>query len=197
MIHTNTKILLIMFMSVLSCKNTSHNARKNFIENTQSSVLLTGDSLISDKHFIEKIDSTCLITNGYYGRTDAEIKNYKKKCAYYEIKFSYEELNPIENKVIQNFGDIDYIINSSSKASDADDFTIKNLILKKNNVITDSIRVYSYENYIEALAQKNEYFYLKDNYLWVLKFNEDEDGINVENWSKYKIDNMGKIVSLE
>ncbi len=194
---TKIKALLIVFICVLSCKNTTNKTKMKPLFNKQNNVLLTGDSLISNKNFINKIDSSCIKTTGYYGRTEEEANDYKNKCVYYRIDFSYEELNSIDDEFIQRVGDVDCIIRNSNDISDSDDFIIKNLILKKNNIETDSIRIYSYENYIEALAQKNDYYYLKNNRLWILKFNEDEDGIRIVDWKQYFINYEGKIILLK
>lgn len=199
-------ILVATFIfSVISCKKTINNKLENIInvnekdaiadvlkktvKSSNKDTLLIGDYLISKKNFVDKINTTCVSEEEL-----AISDSYKKKCVYYKIKFLYEDINYIDENTIQSFNGISYSLKKSNESSDADDFAIKNLIIKKDDVLTDSIRIYSYESYIEALAQKNEYYYLKDNHLWILKFNIDEDGIKVVNWKNYKINDDGKIV---
>ncbi|KAB1068401.1 hypothetical protein F6U93_06785 [Tamlana haliotis] len=198
-------LVMVVALGLISCKETLSNKSedttcynkkdtvsdmlKNTISPKEKGIQLMGDSLISDGNFIDKINTTC-VSGG-----DLEISDsYKMKCEFFKIKFIYENLNGINNEVIQNFKNINYSIKQSKETSDADDFVIKNLILKKEGVLTDSIRMYSYENYIEALAQKNEYFYIKDNNLWILKFNIDEDGVNVVDWHRFTVNDGGKII---
>ena len=189
---------ILSVTSIVSCKNKSHNESRALKNNVQKKdILLLGDSLIANEGFVKKINKTCAISNGYYGRTEADIDDYKSKCVFYNIKFQYEKLKKVDNKIIKNFKGINYIIRNSNVASNADDYIFKDLILKKNNIITDSIKIYSYEGYIEALVVISEYYYIKDNHLWVLNFYEDEEGIHVESWSKYEINDLGRIVSLE
>lgn len=190
------KLLLttILVLNIIACKNgTSRESKALNIEFHEEDILFMGDSLISNEKFIKNIDLTCVISEGGLKITES----YKKKCVFYKLNFPYEELNGLDNKIVQNYNGIDYIIKKSNTMSDADDFVIQNLIIKKENIITDSIRVYSYENYIEALVQKNEYYYLSNNNLWILKFNEDEDGVSVVSWDKYEVNNLGRLISLE
>ncbi len=196
-------ILIFHLISIQSCKKIDENKlkvttvnydtiksnlKKTTYNNTKDTFLI-GDYLISQKKIIKNINSTCVSENSL-----AISNSYKKKCTYYKIKFPYEELNTIDNKVIQSFNGINFSIKKSKETSDADDFAIKNLIIQKEGISTDSIRIYSYENYIEALVQKKEYYYLDNNHLWILKLNIDEEGIKVVNWNYYTINNNGKIV---
>ncbi|OBQ57325.1 hypothetical protein JJL45_00340 [Tamlana sp. s12] len=192
---TGVVALIVPYSNKLENTTLSFNSQtipstlKNTISSKKKKTLLVGDSLISDRNFINQINATC-ISNG-----DLEISDtYKSKCNFFKIKFIYENLNSIDDKEIQNFNNISYHIRQSKETSDADNFIIKNLILKKGDVFTDSIRIYSYENYIEALVQKNKYFYLEGNYLWILKFNIDEAGVNVVDWSSYIVNDSGKII---
>ncbi len=191
--------LIIILFSIQSCKRidknklkiaTTNGNLKKTIENDKRDTLLIGDYLISQKKIVKNINATCITEAGL-----AISDSYKKRCTYYKIKFPYESLNSVENKVIQNFKGINYSIKKSKETSDADDYVIKNLIIQKEGILTDSIRIYSYESYIEALVQKKEYYYLHNNNLWILKFNIDEDGIKVVNWDSYTINNKGKIAA--
>ncbi len=188
---------IVILCSIQSCKQidenklkvaTTNSSLKKTIEKDIRDTLLIGDYLISRKKIVKNINTTCISEGGL-----AISDSYKKKCSYYKIKFPYESLNSVENKVIQNFKGINYSIKKSKETSEADDYAIKNLIIKKEGILTDSIRIYSYENYIEALVQKKEYYYLDENNLWILKFNIDEDGIKVVNWNKYSVNDNGKI----
>lgn len=188
---------IVILFFIQSCKKTDknkievvsiNNSLKKTIEKNIKDTLLIGDYLISQKAIVENINTTCVAEEGL-----AISDSYKKKCTYYQIKFPYESLNSIENKIIQNFKGINYSIKKSKETSNADDYVIKNLIIKKEGVLTDSIRIYSYENYIEALVQKKEYYYLDNDNLWILKFDIDEDGVKVVNWVSYTINNKGKI----
>ncbi|MFL0104838.1 hypothetical protein, partial [Tenacibaculum maritimum] len=58
----------------------------------------------------------------------------------------------------------------------------------KNNQKQDSLIVFSYENYIEALVNKSTYFYIKNNDIYIYEFNEDEEGIHSNNWKEYRIE---------
>ncbi|MFL0066881.1 hypothetical protein V2595_14750, partial [Tenacibaculum maritimum] len=77
----------------------------------------------------------------------------------------------------------------ANKKSDSDDYKFVNLYSTKNNQKQDSLIVFSYENYIEALVNKSTYFYIKNNDIYIYEFNEDEEGIHSNNWKEYRIEN--------
>lgn len=190
MIFQIVKILIpfILIVNIVACSNIflkKQVSNDNFVE---KDMLFVGDSLVSNTNFIKKIKPTC-------ASSTLEItESYKKQCVFYKITFPYEELNDIDSKVIQNFRGINYIIENLDTISNADDFVFKRLIIKKENVITDSIMIYGYENYIEALVQRTYYYYLENNYLWRLKFDIEEEGISIVSWNKYEINEKGKII---
>ncbi|MCG7501352.1 hypothetical protein MHM83_05675 [Tenacibaculum sp. Mcav3-52] len=186
-------ITFIVF--ILACKKIVPEKSNQKEEN--SIVLISkdfqeGDSLISNLKFIKSIEDSCIRTEGVLEDNREQREDFNSRCRFYKITHDYSVLKGVEEKE-QFFkrNKIIYSLDLANKKSDADDYKFVSLCSEKDGENIDSLIVYSYENYIEALVTKGAYFYVKNDRVFVYKFNEDEEGIHSDEWNEYRI-NKGK-----
>ena len=67
-------IIILCLLSIFSCKKTQENINTNTKKNTLNREW-QGDSLISDLNFINSIDRTCKLNDGFFERSDKQIKD--------------------------------------------------------------------------------------------------------------------------
>lgn len=182
------KIILFLAITILiSCKK---EAEKSIIDKAQNievkrnDFISYGDSLVSQSSFVSQIQKSI----------DVKFqRNSLSKITFDYDKFKNWDLKTVEEKTI---GTIIFKFEKENKQnSDADIYTHIKLCVYNKNKNIDNLTVYKQENYSEALASINQYFYIDSSLnLWTLGINEDEDGIKVIFWNQYKIDKeSGKI----
>lgn len=187
----NLKIGLILLV-LLSCKSAlkdkNNDTQKKYAAKSINFEL--GDSLISNINFIKTIDKSCKRASGVLSDSKKEREEFGQKCNFYKINYEYDLFRGLENKkeLFEN-NDINYYIALANKKSDSDDYKFIKLYSLENDRKLDSLIIFSYENYIDALVNKGTYFYIKTNKVYTYNFNEDEEGIHSDNWSEYEIKN--------
>ncbi|MGU3373827.1 hypothetical protein [Chryseobacterium sp. M5A1_1a] len=197
--HTNENlIILLSFLSIFSCKKAQE---KTSTQPTSNTTIIdknwNGDVLISDSSFINTIDSSCQLNTTFFDRSEKQIEEDNLKCALSKVKFDYDKLNSINNRI--TVGKLSseivlFIKKSSSKiTNDADLGYQATLYIEKNKTISDSIIIYQSLNYSEALTVKTKYYYLNMDNIYLLDVAEDESGASTEKWEHYKINTTGKI----
>lgn len=195
-------IIILCLLSIFSCKK----AQENFNLNTNAKKITLnkewqGDSLISDLNFINTIDSTCKLNDGFFERSDKQIKDDNLKCALSKIKFDYEKLSSL--KSITSLGSINStttLFIKTTKPNNTENAYIYHqatLYVEINKKITDSIIIYHSINFSEALIVRERNYYVDKDNIYVLDIVEDESGTSVEKWSQSKINSSGKIISVK
>lgn len=191
-------IILLFFLSFFSCKK-GQESISNKVNSNETTIdkNWNGDTLISDINFINSINSSCKLNTAFFDRSEKQIKKDNEKCALSKIKFNYEKLDSLKNKVIVGKlnSEIELFINKSqSKNSENADLSYQTtLYVEKNKIILDSIVIYQSFNYSEALTVKTKYYYLNKDNIYLLDFAEDESGSSADKWEHYKINSKGKI----
>lgn len=182
-IYTCTILFLISCKKEIVVKDMVNDV-KDTIHNEEIKFVSFGDKIISESDFISQMQDT---TNP---------KHLRKKLS--KIKFDYHQFNEWDFNTIEkkNIGDITLELKKEKNNNTNADISEQiSLSVYKNNKKTDDILIYKYENYAEALVAISQFFYFDfDLNLWLLEFNEDEEGIHFVFWNQYKIDkNTGKI----
>ncbi len=157
-----------------------------------------GDEVLADLEFIKSINTTCGRAVGVIGNDDKQREEFEKNCNFYKIKYNYYELRGLEKsqKVFEQNNNYSLVLNVTKRMTDSDDFKFIGLYTIDKNKKIDSLVVFSYENYIEALVEKGRIFYIKNNNVFLYDFNEDDKGIHSEKWRKYEI-KAGKFNELQ
>ncbi|CAA0223572.1 hypothetical protein [Tenacibaculum maritimum] len=186
--NLNIGLILLALLS-LSCKSSLKDKNAQEKHALKSINFELGDSLISNISFIKTIDKSCRRPSGILSDSKKEREEFNQKCNFYKINYEYDFFRGLEEKKeLFNNNYIDYYLALANKKSDSDDYKFVNLYSTKNNQKQDSLIVFSYENYIEALVNKSTYFYIKNNDIYIYEFNEDEEGIHSNNWKEYRIE---------
>lgn len=190
-------MIFLCFLSIFSCKKSQENT-KTISKEIVLKKEWQGDLLISDFNFVNSIDKTCKLNSAFFGRIDEQIKDDNLKCALSKIKFDYEKLNSIKTKFsIGNINATTELFIKATKPSNLENADIYNqatLYIELNKKNTDSIVIYHFINFSEALTVKERNYYIDRDYIYLLDIVEDESGTNVEKWTENKIDKSGKII---
>ena len=190
------KFKIIFFILIVACKTEPKESKitENTQVNTVNNVTLKdenfeeGDKLISNIEFIKTIDETCKRTHGVIQDNKKQRDAFNDQCQFYNIKYNYEVYRVLEKqKQLYQKDDINYYFDLAIKNSESDDYKFVNLYASKNGRKIDSLEVYNYENFIEALVEKGKYFYIKDEKIFTYMFYEDEDGIHNSKLNEYEI----------
>ncbi len=185
-------IVILLIATVFSCKRIPEN---NTPKQTKNNVMLKvgfqeGDSLISSLDFIKTIDISCKRVSGVISDSKKQRNDFNKKCNFYKIKYDYDILRGLESKkTLFDNNNTSYYMALADTKSDADDYKFIKLYSSRNNKKLDSLTIFSYENYIEALVNKGTYFYIKNDKIYTYNYVEDEEGIHSKNWKVHEIKN--------
>lgn len=188
----------IIFFSIfllISCKQNAQEKVQiddKFIIND----LWTGDSLISNRDFINSINSSCKIRGTFFNRSANEIKDDDSKCALSKISFEYDKLDTVEKVFIGKNNKINLLFKKtlSKKINNSDPYHEVTLFSVKDNLPVDSIVIYRTANFSDALITDTRYFYIKKEKIYLLDITVDEAGTRIESWQSYDINkNSGKI----
>lgn len=184
-------ILFFGIIILISCKKESEKSIVDKVQNIEVGIndfASYGDSLVSQSSFVSQIQKS----------SDVQFqRNSISKITFDYDKFKNWDFKTLEEKTI---GEITLKFEKVNKQnSDADIYTHIKLSIYNKNKNTDNLIVYKQENYSEALASINQYFYIDSSLnLWLLRINEDEDGIKVMFWNQHKIDKeSGKIIQIK
>lgn len=186
---------MILFVSACKSKSKKNKQIENKPFKVENNVVIKninfedGDKLISNLDFIKSINNTCKRVRGVIDDNDIQRKDFNNRCKFYKISYNYNVFRGFEGqKQLFRKNNIRYSLGVANKNSDSDDYKFINLYSIKNGKKMDSLTIYSYQNYIEALVTKGTYFYIKNDKVFIYEFNEDEKGIHNNKWSEYKIE---------
>lgn len=188
--------LLVTFILVfIGCKTKSKQTPIAVSNNSKIIVddnlnFSAGDVLLSKIYFIKSIDKSCARVSGIISDNKEQRNQFKNNCNFFKLKYNYDEYRGLEKREkLYSMDNVNYYLDLNSQQSDSDDYKFVSLYSFYDGKKIDSIIVYSYENYIEALVEKGRYFYIHDKQIYVYEFNEDEEGIHSDRWSKFSIVN--------
>ncbi len=198
-------LLTLVFINCKNKKNSLNATIKNDLNKNPTSKqiinekkYIIGDSLISKLSFLKLINKSCVRNNGAISDTKDDRKKIKNNCDFFKIKYDYSPYRTlVKDTALFKKNDITYLLGKSRNRSESDDYNIINLYIEKNKTKIDSIVIFSYENFVEALVEKGNYFYFNNESIYVYNFFEDEEGIHSKKWTKYKIEESKIIKQLE
>lgn len=158
-----------------------------------------GDPLIADLDFVKSIDPSCKIEGSYYESSDEQMEEDNARCVLNKIKYDYYLFQELKARVLVDSleGGIKLYINTTLPTAKekqyAEVYHQATLYVEKEGKVVDSMVLYEYVNYMEAMVVSLRYHYLDGNKLYLLDYEDSENGSEVDQWQEYIINNTGTI----
>jgi hypothetical protein len=191
--------MVIFALMLIGC---SRKNKENDQIESKDFEIFTGDKIISDKNFVDKINKTCI--RNVFNENDTIDTCILSKSKYDEnyssLRDKYKKLDYNKSFYI-NEGKFKYLIKKCpilNNRSDSEsiiniDESIKIMLcVFYDNVAMDSIVVFEDIWQTEFVYSLQKNFYLNKKNLWILNLYIGETGNKVTKYKKYKINSKGK-----